>query len=166
MKNHVRTYVDEGHDVVTTEQFQEALLSHGGVPGARIALLTRLIPFVTNLTLSCQASVKWTILSSPVRGWKPGGHTKLVKETYFRGQNSKVKNATNQICFQYSNFNCSQLISALTLSFFSRRGDCVVFGNMDQSVRLVILTWTVTSHQASLLHLHKLPSVLSLCGKE
>ena len=36
MKNHVRSYVSEGHDVVTTEQFQEALLSHGGVPGARM----------------------------------------------------------------------------------------------------------------------------------
>ena len=39
MKNHVRSYVNEGHDVVTADQFQEALLSHGGVPGARIALL-------------------------------------------------------------------------------------------------------------------------------
>ena len=63
-----------------------------------------------------------------------------MKEKYFRGQNSKVKNATNQICYQCSGNNCSQLISALTLSFFSRRGDCVAFGNIDQSVRLVILT--------------------------
>ena len=36
MKNHVRSYVSEGHDVVTTAQFQEALLWHGGVPGARM----------------------------------------------------------------------------------------------------------------------------------
>lgn len=39
MKNHVRAYINEGHDAITAEQFQEAMLSHGGVPGARIALL-------------------------------------------------------------------------------------------------------------------------------
>ena len=39
MKNHVRAYVNEGHDVITAEQFQEAMLSNGGVPGARIVLL-------------------------------------------------------------------------------------------------------------------------------
>ena len=33
------SYVNESHDVVTNEQFQDALLSHRGVPGARIALL-------------------------------------------------------------------------------------------------------------------------------
>ena len=56
MKNHVRSYIKEGHDVVTTEQFQEALLSHGGF--LALELLCCLIQFATNLTLSGQALVK------------------------------------------------------------------------------------------------------------
>lgn len=39
MKNHVRAWLNEGHDVSNAEEFQEALLSHGGVPGTRICLL-------------------------------------------------------------------------------------------------------------------------------
>lgn len=39
MKCHVRAWLNEGHDVSNAEEFQEALLSHGGVPGTRICLL-------------------------------------------------------------------------------------------------------------------------------
>lgn len=39
MKNHVNAYLNEGHDVSDAKELQEALLSHNGVPGARISLL-------------------------------------------------------------------------------------------------------------------------------
>ena len=30
-KNHIRRYINDGHDVTTVEQMKEAILSHGGV---------------------------------------------------------------------------------------------------------------------------------------
>ena len=38
-KCHIRIYLKEGHDVTTTEEMREALLSHRGVEGVRLALL-------------------------------------------------------------------------------------------------------------------------------
>lgn len=38
-KYHIRIYLNEGHDVTTAEEMREALLSHGGVEGVRVALL-------------------------------------------------------------------------------------------------------------------------------
>lgn len=40
MKNHARVYLNEGHNISTPQEFVEALLSHGGVPGVRVGLLT------------------------------------------------------------------------------------------------------------------------------
>ena len=39
MKNHVRSFVNEGNDVLTAEQFLSALTSRGGVSGARVSLV-------------------------------------------------------------------------------------------------------------------------------
>ena len=41
-KNHIRIYLNEGHDVKTAEQMRDALLSHGGVEGVRVAVLQSL----------------------------------------------------------------------------------------------------------------------------
>lgn len=41
-KNHIRIYLNEGHDVTTAEQMRDALLSHGGVEGVRVAVLQSL----------------------------------------------------------------------------------------------------------------------------
>ena len=38
-KCHIRIYLKEGHDVTTAEEMREALLSHRGVEGVRVALL-------------------------------------------------------------------------------------------------------------------------------
>ena len=38
MKNNVRAFINEGNDVTTTKQFEEALTSHGGVSRARVSL--------------------------------------------------------------------------------------------------------------------------------
>lgn len=38
-KAHIRIYINEGHDVTTAEGMKEALLSHGGVSGVRVAVL-------------------------------------------------------------------------------------------------------------------------------
>ena len=38
-KCHIHIYLNEGHDVTTAEEMREALLSHGGVEGVRVALL-------------------------------------------------------------------------------------------------------------------------------
>lgn len=38
-KCHIRIYLNEGHDVTTAEEMKQALLSHGGVSGLRVAVL-------------------------------------------------------------------------------------------------------------------------------
>ena len=55
MKNHVRTFINEGNDVTTTKQFEEALTSHGGVSGPRKSLVQD--------TLSDKLNVKWPAIS-------------------------------------------------------------------------------------------------------
>lgn len=38
-KSHIRVYINEGNDVVTAKQFEDALLSQGGVKGVRVVSL-------------------------------------------------------------------------------------------------------------------------------
>ena len=38
-KNHIRRYINEGHDVTTAEQMKEAILSHGRVEGVRVVVV-------------------------------------------------------------------------------------------------------------------------------
>lgn len=38
-KNHIRRYINEGHDVTTAQQMKDAILSHGGVEGVRVAVV-------------------------------------------------------------------------------------------------------------------------------
>lgn len=90
MKNHVRTYVNEGHDIVTTEQFQEALLSHGGVPGARIALLPS--PECDKLNVKWPGISKvnnFEFNSEGVKVWRAYqvGEGKLFPWSKFQGKN-------------------------------------------------------------------------------
>ena len=40
IKAHVRRYINEGHDVLTAPDLNEAMLSHGGINGVRVALVT------------------------------------------------------------------------------------------------------------------------------
>ena len=40
IKTHVRQYINEGHDVLTAHDFKEATLSHGGINGVRVTLVT------------------------------------------------------------------------------------------------------------------------------
>lgn len=40
IKTHVRQYINEGHDVLTAYDFKEAMLSHGGINGVRVTLVT------------------------------------------------------------------------------------------------------------------------------
>ena len=40
MKARVRRYVNEGHNVVTAREFHDAMLSHRGIKGVRVALVT------------------------------------------------------------------------------------------------------------------------------
>ena len=39
-KSHIRLYINEGHDVTNAEDMKTALLSHGGVTGVRVAVLS------------------------------------------------------------------------------------------------------------------------------
>lgn len=39
IKAHVRRYINEGNDVLTAAQFKQAMLSHGGIKGVRVALV-------------------------------------------------------------------------------------------------------------------------------
>lgn len=41
-KAHVRRFINEGHDVETADQLKEAIASHGGVQGVRVAAMERI----------------------------------------------------------------------------------------------------------------------------
>ena len=41
-KCHIRIYINEGHNVTTAEEMREALLSHGGISGVRVAVVQSL----------------------------------------------------------------------------------------------------------------------------
>ena len=45
-KSHVRVYINEGNDVCTGSQFEEALLSHGGIEGVRVVAIDSMEDFV------------------------------------------------------------------------------------------------------------------------
>ena len=45
-KGHVRVYINEGNDMCTGSQFQEALLSHGGIEGVRVVAIDSMEDFV------------------------------------------------------------------------------------------------------------------------
>jgi hypothetical protein len=55
IKAHVRRYINEGPDVTTAREFKEAILSYGGVPGVRVALVD-----AANLS---DPAVKWEGIS-------------------------------------------------------------------------------------------------------
>ena len=55
MKNHVRSFVNKGNDVLTAEQFLSALTSRGGVSGARVSLVQG--------NSSSKTNVKWPGIS-------------------------------------------------------------------------------------------------------
>ena len=40
VKAHVRRYVNKGKNVVTAQEFHDAILSHGGINSVRVALVT------------------------------------------------------------------------------------------------------------------------------
>jgi hypothetical protein len=39
IKAHVRRFINEGNDVTTARQFRDAIMSSGGVPGVRVAMV-------------------------------------------------------------------------------------------------------------------------------
>lgn len=41
-KNHIRIFINEGNDVTTAQQMKDALLSHGGIKGVRVAAADQL----------------------------------------------------------------------------------------------------------------------------
>ncbi|KXJ23561.1 hypothetical protein AC249_AIPGENE12379 [Exaiptasia diaphana] len=57
VKGHVRRFINEGHNVDTAEDFKNAVLSHGGINGVRVALVDY---------IKCDISVegKWDDISS------------------------------------------------------------------------------------------------------
>ena len=52
VKGHVRRYTNEGHDVLTAEDFKKAILSFGGIDGVRVAL-------VDQITTKVSVKGKW-----------------------------------------------------------------------------------------------------------
>ena len=47
VKGHVRRFINEGHDVLTAEDFKEAILSFGGLDGVRVALVDQITTMVS-----------------------------------------------------------------------------------------------------------------------
>lgn len=76
-KAHVRSFVNEGHDVTNATQLREALISHGGIEGVRVACMdsievlspvseTTKIPNVSKLN-------NFEFRDSRIKGWRAYG---------------------------------------------------------------------------------------------
>ena len=88
MKNHVRAFVNEGNGVNTTKQFEEALTSHGGVPGARVTVVED--TFSGKLTVKLPGISKlnnFEFNEEGVRVWRAYGvgEGKLLSWSNFKG---------------------------------------------------------------------------------
>lgn len=88
MKNHVHAFIDEGNDVSTTAQFEKALTSHGGVPGARVSLIQG--SFTDKLTVKLPGISKlnnFEFENEGVRVWRAYGvgEGKLFPWSNFKG---------------------------------------------------------------------------------
>ena len=42
IKGHITRFVNEGNNVTNVKEMEKAILSHGGLPGIRVAVLDRL----------------------------------------------------------------------------------------------------------------------------
>ena len=85
VKGHVRRYINEGHDVATTEGFKDAILSHGGIHGVRVALVG---------DADCGISVegKWDGISTLNNfSFEKNGKSVTVWKSYDVGKGRKVK---------------------------------------------------------------------------
>ena len=85
VKGHVRRYINEGHDVATTEGFKNAILSHGGIHGVRVALVD---------DADCEISVvgKWDSISTLNNfSFDKDGNSITVWKSYDVGEGRKVK---------------------------------------------------------------------------
>ncbi|CAB3995040.1 Hypothetical predicted protein [Paramuricea clavata] len=85
VKGHVRRYINEGHDVATTEGFKDAILSHGGIHGVRVALVDN---------ADCEISVvgKWDGISTLNNfSFDKDGKSIIVWKSYDVGEGRKTK---------------------------------------------------------------------------
>ena len=90
MKNHVCAFIDEGNDVSTTAQFEKALTSHGGVPGARVSLIQGSFSDKLRVKLSGISKLNnFEFEDEGVLVWRAYG---VSEGKLFRGQISKVRN--------------------------------------------------------------------------
>ena len=88
MKNHVRAFIDQGNDVSTTSEFEKALTSHGGDPGARVSLIQG--SFSDKLTVKLLGISKlnnFEFQEEGVRVWRAYsvGEGKLFSWSNFKG---------------------------------------------------------------------------------
>ena len=80
-KAHVRIFVNEGHDVTNATQLKDALVSHGGIDGVRVACLDAI---TTASPISEPAKIhnvsKLNNFEFTEGGLKHGGHMTLAEE--------------------------------------------------------------------------------------
>lgn len=59
VKAHVRRYINEGHDVLNANDFMNAILSNGGIPNVRVAVVD-----ASTIERNAQVPVKWVGINS------------------------------------------------------------------------------------------------------
>ena len=84
MKAHIRRNVNEKQDVVTAAKMKEALESHGGVRGSRVAVAAVNLANETGGTNKIKGISKLNNFEFTKEGIRIGVHTKLVPENWCR----------------------------------------------------------------------------------
>lgn len=88
-KSHIRLYLNEGHDVTTSQEMKEALLSHGGIAGVRVAVVDRVneTSLVEEKIQGISALNNYKFADGKLQAWKAYGigKGKVVKENLQKG---------------------------------------------------------------------------------
>ena len=73
-KAHVRNFINEGHDVTNATQLREALISHGGIEGVRVACLdavTKTLPVRETAKIPSISKLNnFELRDERIKGWR------------------------------------------------------------------------------------------------
>ena len=76
-KAHVRSFINEGHDVTNATQLQDALTSHGGIEGVRVACLdavTKMLPVRKTAKIPSISKLNnFEFRDDRIKGWRAYG---------------------------------------------------------------------------------------------
>ena len=122
-KAHVRSFINEGHDVTNGTQLWDALISHGGIEGVRVACsdaVTKTLPVrETAKNLSISKLNNFELRDDRIKGWRAYsiGDGKEIKADIWQTGKTTVISFLHFV----TTFNCFTKFTIKILFFFNEK---------------------------------------------